>query len=224
MNTPFPSRDLRIIALDKRIRDALQTLNEIERELSKLQSAQQQNAAIFERLIRQRNDAANLRDAAMEQKLTDINEILCALRDYSTEKETELRRWRECYDQKILRNFLVRLSDVIGEFDEKILACERANMQQEHCDDLKFMRNCLLDALDGEGISSFGEEFVGQKFEIVSSKEFKFIPLETQDPAQENIIHSLQERGYKLFDGNGEKLIQPATLRRYKFSPKTSKQ
>lgn len=157
------------------------------------------------------------RSNQIQDSLSDLNESLSALRDYSSEKEKELRRWRECYDQKILRNFIARIADVIGKFDEKIRISEKEKKTPEDIDDLKFMRDCLLNALDSEGIISFGEEFLGKKYESGASSEIKFIPVLTEDSSLDKIVCGLQERGYKLYDGSGERLVQPATLRRYKF-------
>ncbi|MBQ6704611.1 MAG: hypothetical protein IJN19_01200 [Opitutales bacterium] len=155
---------------------------------------------------------------SLKNKISEVDEVLIQLRDFSVEKEKELRRWRECYDQRILRNFLTRIADVVGNFDIKIASLKKQGGEACRIEDLDFMRTCLLDALDGEGFVTFGEEYIGQKMEGASTAEIKFILEETDNPALENYVFAMEERGFKLYDGNGEKLIQAVSLRRYKLS------
>ena len=165
---------------------------------------------------RNRNIAAQTH-RELSQNMDRISELLDNLREFSAKKEEDVRRLRKGYDWCILENFVIGITHVLHEMQEKINALEEAG--DAHAETLKYFRDYLLDELASHGVKRFGDEFVGQK-KPAACAEAEFSPINTNDPALNETVSRVLSYGFRYNGGDGNgKIVKTAILEFYRFSP-----
>jgi molecular chaperone GrpE (heat shock protein) len=197
------------------------------KEISKDKSADA-NCDTFDKLLREQHSelkqlvethfrAEAARDAGTGVQLKDIRDLLGAIRDFTARQSAETQRWKDGYDFRILKSFLLRVISVIDEIEEQIWLLKKRNAAPETIAELEFMHAKLIGDLDGEGLVR-NEPPVGEKIDPTSTKFVIKGVDETADATLANVISRSLGAEYVLWLADGhERIIRSGQVKVFKL-------
>lgn len=161
-------------------------------------------------LLRENGERSSHSQRASEQGLQSIGAAINAIRDYTIEKNAELRRYKDGYDYTLLRNFSIRMIQAIEEIEEQLEMAVKEGCEAELQTKLRHACEGVIMALDSQGIERFEPE-IGAELDLNSGKMEPIGKQITDLDANHNKICKVVRAGYRLFQESGEhKIIQPA--------------
>lgn len=153
----------------------------------------------------------------METQLKETQQVLQSLRDYTLEQQKEIRRLREGYDYTIIRTFVLRMIHALEETSEKIERSRLKGMPQPQLDDLQFVYDQFICALDGSGIERFVPE-VGAKFDPANPQLEPTATTPTDNPSTHLNISRVIKPGFRIqINEEKQQVIRPAQIEYFKF-------
>ncbi|MDR2673751.1 MAG: hypothetical protein LBC18_02520 [Opitutaceae bacterium] len=186
------------------------------------------NRGMSEKLLREQHSelkqlveahfrAEAARRAVIDGQLKDIRDLLGAMRDFTARQSAETQRWKDGYDFRILKAFLLRVISVIDEIEEQIWILKKQNASRETIAELEFTHAKLVGDLDGEGLVR-NEPPVGEKIDPAATRLVIKGVDETADPALANVISRSLGAEYILWLADGhEKIIRPGQVKVFKY-------
>jgi hypothetical protein len=164
--------------------------------------------------------AATLR---METQLKETQQVLQSLRDFSLEQQREIRRLREGYDYTIIKTFVLRMIHALEESLEKIERSKLKGMPQGQIDDLQFIHDLFLFALEGSGIERFVPN-VGAKFDYADPQLEPAATEPTDNQSLHLTIARVVKPGFSIqMNEEKKQVIRPAQIVYFKLNNQNSR-
>lgn len=165
--------------------------------------------------IRENGEQDKVSHQTNSQGLKDIASALNTIRDYTAEKNKELRRYKDGYDFSLLRNFSKRMIQAVDELEERISDYAKGDSDTKLASELEFACETVVMALDSQGIERFEPE-VGQPLDTESGTMEAVGKSPTESVDLHGKIAQVIRPGYQIYQEGGEhKLIRPAQVQVY---------
>jgi len=146
-----------------------------------------------------------------EKHIAEQAEQLTTFREAHSEQQLELRRYKEGYDWKILKDFSLRFVRILDNLRSTIEALPD-DCDADHRNRLGDVYTEILFALEAGGVEQFmpeaGTEFAGQE------KQLKVVgKAATEQEGQHGCVASVRRPGYLLTqDGEPDRILRPAEV------------
>lgn len=150
---------------------------------------------------------------AADDKLTDLSEQICAIREYAAQQQERVKKLQEGYDWNIIRNFCLRIIRCIDNIDGQIRSlADDINVTER----LEQSKQELIFALESSGVEQFEvplqSDYRGQEKHLEVLKE----RVEANDPQLSGKIAEVVRVGYQyVIDEENVKIVRPAQVRLY---------
>jgi molecular chaperone GrpE (heat shock protein) len=150
---------------------------------------------------------------AADDRLTDLSEQICAIREYAAQQQERVKKLQEGYDWNIIRNFCLRIIRCIDNID-----CQIRNLADEVnvTERLEQSKQELIFALESSGVERFDvplqSDYKGQEKQLEVLKD----RVEANDPQLSGKIAEVVRMGYQyVIDEENVKIVRPAQIRLY---------
>jgi molecular chaperone GrpE (heat shock protein) len=167
----------------------------------------------FELSIKGIESAALENIGAADNKLTDLSEQICAIREYAAQQQERVNKLQEGYDWNIIRNFCLRIIRCIDNLDGQIRSlADDINVTQQ----LEQSKQELVFALESSGVEQFEvplqSDYRGQEKHLEVLKD----RVEANDSQLSGKIAEVVRMGYQyVIDEENVKIVRPAQVRLY---------
>jgi len=148
-----------------------------------------------------------------DDRLTDLSEQICAIREYAAQQQERVKKLQEGYDWNIIRNFCLRIIRCIDNIDGQIRnLVDEVNVTER----LEQSKQELVFALESSGVERFEvplhSDYRGQEKHLEVLKE----RVEPNDPQLSGKIAEVVRMGYQyVIDEENVKIVRPAQVRLY---------
>ena len=157
------------------------------------------------------NQLGKLVSGEQKNAVKEINERLKIFEKFASEKNDELKQFKEGYDFSKQKNIITGVLDCI----DLIEKAQEKLLNDESKDYLKALHEKLEIILSNNGIEKFTPTIDKKFFEIEGCEPSPIIE-QTGDESKKNYIHSVLKPGYKIqLKDNVNKVIKKSVVKIY---------